>query len=160
MKWFAVLTMVCMLLVGCQQQQAEQAVVGSMAPSFTAPTLQQEQLDLAAFKGKRVMLNFWATWCGPCRDELPHMQQYYDEATDIEMIAINRTDQDYGIDKIQAFTDEYGLTFPVVLDEDGDIAKKYGVLAIPSTYFLDENGTITAVISGPLTAEQIATYMD
>lgn len=134
------------------------AAVDEQAPHFTLSTLTGEELSLADVEGKRVMLNFWATWCAPCREEMSHMQQAYDES-DVAIIAINRTDQDYGAQRVQSFVEEFGFTFPIVLDETGEVAKQYGVITIPTTIFIDEAGNVIERISGPVTAEQIDSYM-
>lgn len=86
------------------------------------------------------------------------MQQAY-EQSDAAIIAINMTNQDYGKERVQSFVEEFSLTFPVVLDEDGEVAKQYGVITVPTTIFLDEAGNVIERISGPVTAEQIDSYM-
>lgn len=145
------------LLAGCTSSPP--ATVDEQAVDFTLMTLHDEALSLSAFEGKRVMLNFWATWCGPCREEMSHMQKAYDQHSDAAIIAVNMTDQDYGKTRVQSFVEEYRLTFPVVLDEAGDVAKLYGVIAVPTTIFIDEQGRITDRVSGPLTTAQIDAYM-
>lgn len=145
------------LLAGCTSSPP--ATVDEQAVDFTLMTLHDEVLSLSSFEGKRVMLNFWATWCGPCREEMPHMQKAYEQHSDAAIIAVNMTDQDYGKTRVQSFVEEYRLTFPVVLDEAGDVAKLYGVIAVPTTIFIDEQGRITDRVSGPLTTAQIDAYM-
>lgn len=145
------------LLAGCTSSPP--ATVDEQAVDFTLMTLHDEVLSLSSFEGKRVMLNFWATWCGPCREEMPHMQKAYEQHSDAAIIAVNMTDQDYGKARVQSFVEEYRLTFPVVLDEAGDVAKLYGVIAVPTTIFIDEQGRITDRVSGPLTTAQIDAYM-
>lgn len=153
------------LLTACNTTSGDDAehvgtAIGEKAPNFTLQTIDGEQVELASLEGKRVLLNFWATWCGPCREELPHMQSFYEGADkSIEMVAVNLTSQDYGKDKVTQFIDDYDMTFPVVLDALGDIAKRYEILTIPTTFILDEQGIILEKISGPLTEEQIKQYM-
>lgn len=134
-------------------------IKGDEAPPFTLQTMNEDTLNLADYKGQRVMLNFWATWCGPCREELPHMQQVFSEQPNAAVIALNMTDQDYGKERIEAFIEQYALTFPIPLDEAGEVAEQYGVITIPTTFFIDEEGRITDKVSGPLTATQIEAYM-
>lgn len=153
-KWI-IFSCLLMLLAGCSDAPAS---VDEQAPNFTLSTLTDTPLSLVDFEGKRVMLNFWATWCAPCREEMPHMQQAY-EQSDAAIIAINMTNQDYGKERVQSFVEEFSLTFPVVLDEDGEVAKQYGVITVPTTIFLDEAGNVIERISGPVTAEQIDSYM-
>lgn len=156
MRLLLILLMSIVIVTGCSSAPPAE---GDAAPNFSLQTMTDDTLNLADYKGQRVMLNFWATWCGPCREELPHMQQVYAAQSDAAVIALNMTDQDYGTERIEAFIEEFSLTFPIPLDETGDVAKQYGVITIPTTFFIDEEGHITDKVSGPLTVAQIDAYM-
>ncbi|MGM9926362.1 MAG: peroxiredoxin family protein [Bacillus sp. (in: firmicutes)] len=110
------------------------------APNFTLQTLKGETVSLEDYKGKKVVLNLWATWCGPCRKEMPDMQKFYEQNPNgnYEILAINLDP----VNDVQGFVDELSLTFPIVLDSKGDMQKAYEVLSIPYTYFIDEDGII------------------
>ena len=127
---------------------------GNRAPNFTTTTLDGEVVSLADFRGKVVLLNFWFTNCGPCRVEMPEFQNvteaYADE--DVVIVAVNREE---GPEPIREFADELGLTFPILLDEEGDIQFQYDVKGYPSTFILDRDGVIQFRTFSAMTVEQI-----
>ncbi|HEY4552614.1 MAG TPA: redoxin domain-containing protein [Bacillaceae bacterium] len=125
---------------------------GNEAPDFELTTLDGEAAKLSDYRGKKVILNFWATWCPPCKAEMPHMQNFYEENKDqgIEILAVNLTNIDKGSGAIKSFVDEYGLTFPIPLDEEGMIGAQYQAFTIPTSYIIDSNGIITKKIVGPM----------
>ncbi|OXM84925.1 hypothetical protein CF651_18665 [Paenibacillus rigui] len=118
--------------------------LGQVAPDFELLTLQGQPVKLSDFRGKKVVLNFWATWCPPCRVEMPHMQRFYSEYKDnnVVILSVDATHTEASKIPVQAFVDYWGLTFPVVLDTTGDIGKTYQVTAYPATYVIDEQGKI------------------
>ncbi|MGK9184732.1 TlpA family protein disulfide reductase [Priestia filamentosa] len=125
---------------------------GNPAPDFELTTLKGETVKLSDYKGKKVILNFWATWCPPCKAEMPHMQKFYEENKNknIEILAINLTSMDKGDSEIRKFVNNYGLTFKVLLDSEGTIGSQYQAYSIPTSYILDSNGIITKKIVGPM----------
>lgn len=139
---------------------------GEMAPDFELTTLDGERVKLSDYQGKKVILNFWATWCPPCRAEMPHMQTYYEEqaaADNVEILAVNLTKEDHGLEKITAFKEEYGLSFPIPMDEKGEIGSLYQAVTIPTSYILDTQGRVQTKFVGPMdkaTIEQIITTLD
>lgn len=125
---------------------------GFRAPDFTLPTLAGDELTLSSLQGKVVILNFWATWCLPCRAEMPALQQVYQDYRELglEIVALNVTDQD-SYDSALQFVGEYHLTFPVPLDLDGSISSTYDLRGMPTTYFIDRAGIISdVVVGGPM----------
>ncbi|MET0959313.1 MAG: redoxin domain-containing protein [Psychrobacillus psychrotolerans] len=135
---------------------------GNAAPNFTLTTLAGEEVTLADYKGKKIVLNLWATWCGPCKAEMPHMQNYYEdmaEKENVEILAVNLTSSDVGIDKVKAFQDDYSLSFPILLDEDGIVGETYQAITIPTTYMIDTTGTIQNKIVGPMDEQMLADYV-
>nr|WP_106783794.1 TlpA disulfide reductase family protein [Lysinibacillus timonensis] len=135
---------------------------GQIAPDFTLPTLTGETLTLSDLKGKRVLLNFWATWCPPCKKEMPDLQKYYEqyaELDNVEIVAVNLTYTDSSIDDVALFADSYGLTFPIPLMEDKTIGEPYQILTIPSTFMIDTEGKIQRQIVGPLNVDSIREYV-
>jgi len=129
---------------------------GETAPDFEAVDFDGRQVKLSDFKGKPLLLNFWATWCPPCLKELPEFQRFFDEHNeDVNIVAVNLTTSERSVLHVKNFVLEKKLTFPVYLDEDGLAAQKYLVRYIPTSYFLDENLKILEVHVGPLTYEQI-----
>ncbi len=112
------------------------------APDFSLPLMSGEQASLADYRGKVVFLNFWATWCGPCRVEMPSMQDLYADlrSEDFVILAINQLEDP---DIVDDFLQEEGYTFPVLLD-DGQVSFQYGVRGIPTTYIIGPDGLVIA----------------
>jgi peroxiredoxin len=133
-----------------------------LAPDFKLTTLTGEKVSLSDYKGKTVILNFWASWCPPCRVEMPYMENYYEENKDsknVEILAVNMTKTERGggdkIEKVEGFVDELKLTFPVLLDEAGEVMKLYQIMAYPTTYLINPEGIITAKETRQLDEELI-----
>ncbi|SDZ93898.1 Peroxiredoxin [Thalassobacillus cyri] len=122
---------------------------GQKAPDFELKTLEGETVKLSDYRGKKVMINFWATWCPPCRAEMPDMQKFY-ENEDIEILAINLTQTESSRDDVGKFVDEFGLTFPVLMDENVAVANQYQIKPIPTSYFIDSEGYIQYVALGAM----------
>jgi peroxiredoxin len=131
---------------------------GDLAPDFTLTTLEGKILTLSDLRGKKVILNFWATWCPPCKAEMPHMQKYYKENAkqhNVEVVAVNLTNMDEGNKNIQKFVKDYELTFPVPLDKEGEIGSTYQAFTIPTSYMIDTKGRIQHKIIGPMNEEMM-----
>ena len=117
---------------------------------------------LADYKGKTIFLNFWATWCPPCRAEMPDIQKLYerspqdgDNAVIVLGVAAPKLGSEKDQDGIKAFMDKNGYTYPVLMDEGGKLFEAYGIRAIPTTYLIDRNGNIIGRVQGALSAENI-----
>jgi len=117
------------------------------APRFLSMTPQGKKMGIDDFKGKLVVLNFWATWCPPCRLEMPSMEKLYQEfkGQGLEVVAINFMEREKAI---TSFLKENGFSFPVLLDKKGEIARKYGVHGLPVTYLIARNGNLLAKSMG------------
>ncbi len=128
---------------------------GFPAPDFELPTLDGGTARLSDLRGKGVILNFWATWCPPCRFEMPALQRVYQENQDrIVVVGLNLTASD-DINAVRAFIQEMGLTFPIWLDVEGEVADMYNLVALPTTFFIDAQGTICEVVLGGPMAEAL-----
>lgn len=135
---------------------------GKAAPDFELTTLSGEKVELSDYRGKKVILNFWATWCPPCRAEMPDMQKYYEEQAErenVEILAVNLTTEDRGIDQISAFVDEFSLTFPIPMDTEGEVGKLYQAAAIPTSYMIDTEGRVQNKIVGPMTEKMMEDFI-
>ncbi|MFK8793260.1 peroxiredoxin family protein [Planococcus plakortidis] len=131
---------------------AEGLSQGQAAPDFTLTDQDGETVKLSDYRGKKVILNFWATWCPPCRAEMPHMQQFHENNAggDVEILAVNLTAQDNGDEAIRSFIDEFGLTFSIPMDETGSTAQTYQIRTVPTTFILNTKGEIAQKIVGPM----------
>jgi peroxiredoxin len=117
--------------------------IGDLAPNVRLPNLQDESVSLADYRGKIVLVNFWASWCPPCQEELPDLQRIYEEYEgQVIVLAINLTKAEATVDDVRAFVEESDVTFPIVLDHAGDAMNAYRIVAYPSTYVVDEAGVI------------------
>lgn len=131
--------------------------VGEVAPDFELVSLEGESVLLSDLRGKPVLLNFWASWCGPCVMEMDLIQAQQDAySSDLVILAVNVDDS---IATVRSFAEDEGLTFTILLDEDGDVQSQYRVSAIPISYFIDAEGVIQAVHLGGLDESQISRYL-
>lgn len=132
------------------------------APDFTVYDREGNAVTLTDFRGKPVILNFWASWCGPCVSEMPDLQDAYDTyGEQIHFVLVNLTDGNQEtVESATKFLDEKGYTFPVYFDTDIDAAAAYGVNAVPMTIFLDAQGYGIAWAQGAMSAEMIQQGVD
>ena len=133
-----------------------------LAPDFTVYDREGNTVRLSDFRGKPVVLNFWASWCGPCKSEMPDFEEIYKEyGEDIHFVMVNLTDGDREtMDTATTFLDSSGYTFPVYYDKDTDAALTYQVYGIPVTYFINAEGHLIAQGSSALDAETIKRGID
>lgn len=122
---------------------------GVEAQDFGLPSLRGDYLKLSNYRGKVVFLNIWATWCPPCRDEMPSMESLYQrlKGRNFEMLTVS-IDQG-GENVVRSFAAKYGLTFTMLLDPDGKTQRLYGLTGVPETFIIDKNGVIIKKIIGP-----------
>ncbi len=131
---------------------------GFLAPDFTLETLDGRHVMLSTLRGKVVVLNLWASWCPPCRAEMPALDKVYQEnrAAGREVLAVNATNQDTEA-AARAYAGQLGLSFPVLLDPGGDVGRRYLLRALPTTFFVDRSGVIRSVVAGgPMSEALIA----
>lgn len=132
--------------------------IGKSAPDFKLTKLDGTNVKLSDLKGKKVILNFWATWCGPCQQEMPDMEAFYKEHKEnVEILAVNYTPSEKGggEEKVSNFIKEKGITFPVLLDKNIDVTTAYKVITIPTSYFIDTKGVIQDKFIGPMTQKEM-----
>ncbi|NTV65691.1 MAG: TlpA family protein disulfide reductase, partial [Oscillochloris sp.] len=131
---------------------------GDLAPDFSYTMADGSSHTLSELRGTRVVLNFWATWCMPCREEMPTLQQLADEhSADLVVLAVNRNEAPAAIAK---FGNEVGVTFPLIANITGDIADRYGATSLPLSYFINSEGTISSHQLGALTPAILARHME
>jgi len=129
---------------------------GFLAPDFSLQTFDGETITLSEFRGQPVLVNLWASWCGPCRQEMPAMERVYREykGKGFVILAVNATNQD-SISNARSFVNELGLSFPILLDREGLVSKLYHLRALPTSFFIDKNGMIQEVVIGGPMAEAL-----
>jgi peroxiredoxin len=123
--------------------------VGDPAPDFQLQDLDGNTISLSGLRGSPVMLNFWATWCGYCVEEMPLIEEVYQGwAGKPPSVVILAIDVKESLSKVRSFMEDYNLSFPALLDSDGSVAEKYGVRAIPTSFFIDKDGIVQDVKIG------------
>ncbi|MBK5280630.1 MAG: TlpA family protein disulfide reductase [Nitrospiraceae bacterium] len=127
--------------------------VGMQAEDFRLTDLAGKEQSLSLYRGKIVLLNFWATWCKPCTTEMPAMQASFDKLRDkgFVVLAVNELEDDA---KVREHIKQYGHTFPVLMDRDNKVANQFGVFGLPVSVFIDREGRVQEYIKGGLLTEQ------
>ena len=136
--------------VDLEQIVPTETVAENLAPDFTVVDAQGNQVRLSDFRGRGVVLNFWASWCGPCKSEMPHFQNAYEEyGNELHFLMVNMS-TGFGDTRAEAqkIIETGGYTFPVYYDDNMECAYGYGITAIPMTVFIDKNGNIVSAKSG------------
>ncbi|NDJ75451.1 MAG: TlpA family protein disulfide reductase [Chloroflexi bacterium] len=127
---------------------------GAPAPAFSTETVDGEAVRLGDYDGQVVVLNLWATWCPPCRAEMPDLEAVWQRYADDGMVVL-AVNQNESASDVAAFRTEYDLTFPVALDRAGDVGRLYETSTFPTTYFIDRDGVIREVVHGAMPAAMI-----
>lgn len=135
------------------QESEVGTAIGQLAPDLTLQRLDGEKISISQLRGKKVLLNFWASWCAPCRMEKPDLQKLYDDYQGrIEVLAVNQGEAKGVVSEYMMIN---GYSFPIALDLTGQASKKYLIRGIPTTFFLDEQGMIINKHSGVLNYNQM-----
>jgi thiol-disulfide isomerase/thioredoxin len=129
---------------------------GALAPDFQMVLEDGQHLSLRSLQGQPVLINFWATWCGPCRLEMPEIVEQYRANDDLVVLAVNEMEERTAIED---FVAEFQMSMPVVLDADGELRRLYEVRGMPTSIFIDRTGRITAVWPGILTADKLQEFL-
>lgn len=125
---------------------------GDEAPDFVLTDLDGTERRLSDYEGKGVFLNFWGTWCEPCKDEMPHMEKLSAEYEgEVEILAVNVGESDF---QVTNFAEQYGLTFPIAIDKGKEVMNAYGVNPLPTTFMIRPDGTIEQIVIGGLVKEE------
>ena len=136
----------------------EKSSVGYLAPQFTLRNLKGNLVDLKSFNGQVVVLNFWATWCVPCRIEMPAFENLYRRYRSQGVTVLGVSLDKGGDEKVRKFVEEYQLSFPILMDSEGKAEKLYPSISIPFTFVIDKSGRIVARIDGAKNWESKETF--
>lgn len=133
--------------------------VGDKAPDFALVDLEGNDHKLSDYKGQGVFLNFWGTWCKPCAKEMPAMDRQYEAFSNdgVQVLAVNIAQSDF---EVQSFADQYGLSFPVVIDKTKSVMTAYNIRPLPTTVLVNPEGNIERIITGEMTEQDIAGFME
>ncbi len=133
-----------------REQGVKPAAVGAEAPEFRLPTPDGRLVGLTDYRGKVVMVHFWATWCPPCVEEIPALERLYDmfKGRDFEILAVNIDEGSVGV--VTSFLQKNGVSFPVLLDPQRAVPTLYGTFKFPESYIVDRQGVVRDKIIGPL----------
>ena len=121
---------------------------GEAAPPFALDDLAGDSVSLESFRGKAVLLNFWATWCIPCREEMPHLEALFQRHRGDGLVVVAVSEDTGRVKRVRRFVDKLGLTYPVLWDLDGDAGKAYRVSGLPATVLIGPDGTVRGRIIG------------
>ena len=132
--------------------------VGSAAPEIDFETLAGGRVKLSQLRGHPIVITFWGTWCPPCRDEFPALVSAYHahRAQGLEIIAVNQRDQELNTNDVKVFVEEFGVEFPVAMDQRGKSRRSFRLVALPTTVFVDSSGIMRTIHSGPITPGDLA----
>lgn len=154
-----------------QSSESEQISPDVPSPDFTLTDQYGNMHTLSEYKGKVVFLNFWATWCPPCKQEMPDIQELYEElgenSEDVIILGVANprtkeypNNQDKDVEYVKQFLTDNGYTFPVVMDETGDVLKQFGISAFPTTFMIGTDGNVFGYVSGGLTKSMMENIID
>lgn len=131
---------------------------GTPAPDFSLQSVDGGSVSLADFRGKTLVVNFWATWCPPCRSEMPDMEQVYTERKDdVVVLAVNVQEARA---PVRDFADKYRLSFPILMDTAGEVTQSFGVQSLPTTFFIDKEGKVASFNMGALNKSAIGRKLE
>ena len=132
--------------------------IGELAPDFTGTTLEGNTITLSDFRGQIVLVNDFATWCGPCQAETPYLVEIYNaESGDVAIIGLNLQEDEA---KVTDFKEQYNVPYPLVMDPDGEITELYRPVGLPTSWFIDSEGVVRYVHAGPMTTAMLQETLD
>lgn len=137
------------------------AAIGQPAPDFTLNTLDGGEVTLSGLKGQAVLINFWASWCPPCRLEMPDLVRAYEDHREegFILLGVNLTATD-SLPDIRDFVEEFKMTFPVLLDERYEVADLYGLRGLPLSVFINRDGVVVRIINGAMSGDHIEVFVE
>lgn len=133
--------------------------VGSRAPDFELTDLQGHKHRLSDYRGQGVFLNFWGTWCPPCKQEMPYINNQYHQFKDkgVQVLAVDIQESQLAV---KEFASRYNLDFPIMIDTDKEVMTAYGIDPLPATFLIDKNGNVVKYYTGSLTEDMVREFME
>lgn len=141
------------------KEKTEVLAVGDQAPDFVLVDMNGEKHKLSDYKGQGVFLNFWGTWCKPCAKEMPAMDKQYKvyKEQGVQILAVNIAQSQL---EVNQFASQLDLTFPILIDKQKSVMQAYNIDPLPATFLINPEGKIEAIITGEMTEQMIASYME
>lgn len=134
---------------------------GYLAPDFTIASMEGEEIRLSELRGEPVFINFWASWCEPCKEEMPHLLEAYKKyGSEINFVMINVIEQEFNKESMNKYIKEAGLTFPIYLDKKDNVSTLYNILGYPTSFFINKDGVIQEIVMRPMSSEMIVQLMN
>ncbi|MEQ9620109.1 MAG: TlpA disulfide reductase family protein [Deltaproteobacteria bacterium] len=152
---FTIPLLLTLLLISCDQEKAQSGTQSELpaAKDFTLESVDGEKkVSLEDFRGKPAVINFWASWCGPCKEEMPLFEQTWKKYKDKDVVFVGIDVMD-DRNNAEEFLKNEGITYTNLYDSSGEVSNKYGVIALPATFFLDKKGNIVVKNYGPFIGE-------
>ena len=144
LKLFNILALLILFSVSATAQVKE----GENAPNFTLKNLDGKEISLNQFRGKHVLINFWATWCGPCKIEMPSLEALYERFKDKNFVLLAISNDMFGANIVKPFVKAHNINFPVLLDQRLKVSNTFGVVSLPTTFMIDPQGKIIGALFG------------
>ena len=144
LKLFNLLALLILFSVSATAQVKE----GENAPNFTLKNLDGKEISLNQFRGKHVLINFWATWCGPCKIEMPSLEALYERFKDRNFVLLAISNDMFGANIVKPFVKAHNINFPVLLDQRLKVSNAFGVVSLPTTFMIDPQGKIIGALFG------------
>jgi thiol-disulfide isomerase/thioredoxin len=145
------------LLVMASTAGAQNVKAGAPAPEIDLPTLTGGRVQLSKLRGHPIVVSFWGSWCPPCRSEFPELVKLHEAhgADGLLVLGVNGRDQELSTKAVQAFVDEFGVPFPIALDQRGRARRAFRLVGLPTTVFIDSAGVIQQIHRGPISREEL-----
>ena len=144
LKFFTILALLILFSVSAAGQVKE----GEDAPNFTLKNLDGKEISLSKFRGKYVLINFWATWCGPCKIEMPSLEALYGRFKDKNFALLAISNDMFGANIVKPFVKAHKINFPILLDQRLKVSNAFGVVSLPTTFMIDPQGKIIGALFG------------